>query len=242
MREGIAGDIRQILQVHGLVDILVQPGYGSGDIGIEAVDIAVIDRGEKLEAEQKADEELGSDLDGPGRHIAEEVEGGAQILDMCISRLKMTMFKIQQSMAEHIAELFVESQHIIRILGADLEGIEFTGELGLAAVAVDLKGKSEKHFVSGVCIALQRAVFFDLRMALSLDHAVDLNDVGVVVHDQRGGGSRKVPVGYVPEPGDFVFLPYYRFVFLSPGKFVESFVSFVHMISSVLNYYFIFFR
>lgn len=94
MREGITGDIHQILQVHGFADILVQPGYGSGDIGIEAVDIAVIDGGEKLQAEQKTDEELGSDLDGPGRHIAEEVEGGAQILDMCISRLKMTVFKI----------------------------------------------------------------------------------------------------------------------------------------------------
>lgn len=145
-------------------------------------------------------------------------------------------------MAEHIAELFVEAQHIIRILGADLKGIVFTGELRLAAVAVNLKGEGEKHFVSGVSIALQRAVFFDLRMALSLDHAVDLNDVGVVVHDQRGGGSRKVPVGYVSEPGDFVFLPYYRFVFLGPGKFVESFMSFVHMISSVsiiISYFFI---
>ena len=94
MREGITGDIRQILQVHGLVDIPVQPGYGSGDIGIEAVDIAVKDRGEKLQAEQKADEELCPDFDGPGRYITEEVEGGAQILDMRIARLKMAMFKI----------------------------------------------------------------------------------------------------------------------------------------------------
>ena len=87
-------------------------------------------------------------------------------------------------MTEHIAEFYVEAQHIIRVFGADLESIEFTGELGLAAVAVNLKGEGEKHFVSGVSIALQRAVFFNLRMALSLDHAVDLNDVGVIVHNK----------------------------------------------------------
>ena len=49
--ERVAGNIRQILQVHCIMDILVQVSDGSGDIGIKAVDITVEHRLQKLQAE-----------------------------------------------------------------------------------------------------------------------------------------------------------------------------------------------
>ena len=207
--------------MHGLMDILVQPGYGSGDIGIERVDIAVKNRRQKLQAEQKTHKELRPDLNGLRRHVAEKIEGGAQILDMCVSGPEMALSKMQERMAEHVAEFFVQTQQVIGISGTDLKGVKFAGELRLAAVSVDLKGKGKEYFVSCIGITFEGAVLFDLRMALSLDHAVDFDDVGVIVHDQRRGRGCKIPVGYISEAGYFVLFPYDGLVFLRPGKFVE---------------------
>ncbi len=93
---------------------------------------------------------------------------------------------------------------------------------------MDLKGKCDKYFVSGIGIAFQGTVLFNLGIALPFDHAVYFDDIGMIMHNQGGGGGCEVPPGDISESGHFMFLPDQSLIFFCPGKVIKSFQSFVH--------------